>query len=363
MKINLKNEQGITLVALIITIIVLVILAAITISVAFNSGIINTAVNGTVNYATAQRDEQVTFDKLDENLQDIISRIESYNIGGRTPFGALDNTKKEASDGDWYIPKGFIEAEDSGKTIKEGKVIKDEAGNEWVWIPCYVDDGIVSSEALAIEYTRTNFKENDITNYTEILDSKDKASIKKYGGYYIGRYEAGADREVINGYEPSENTLDATREVLIQKDKHPYNLIIVADMKTKSESFAKDNRYDENKVYTKIVSSYAWDTAINFIQETEKYEDYGTNSPQGNYGGSSGRIVNTGLTTAVCNIYDMGGNLFECTSESYSINDFPYVYRGGGYNFSASDAPAGCRANGDGIAYPNMGFRLTLYLM
>ncbi|MCI9275913.1 MAG: hypothetical protein HFJ24_08405, partial [Clostridia bacterium] len=43
-----------------------------TINAAFNSGIIETAVNGAVNYADAQEQEKVTFDELDGNLQDIV---------------------------------------------------------------------------------------------------------------------------------------------------------------------------------------------------------------------------------------------------------------------------------------------------
>ena len=50
----LKEEKGITLVALIITIIVLIILAAVTIMSFRESGIINTAVNGKINYSKAQ---------------------------------------------------------------------------------------------------------------------------------------------------------------------------------------------------------------------------------------------------------------------------------------------------------------------
>ncbi|MCI8393566.1 MAG: hypothetical protein HFJ23_07445, partial [Clostridia bacterium] len=82
---KMRQEKGITLVALIITIIVLVILAAVTINAAFNSGIIDTAVNGAVNYADAQKKEQITFDDLDKNIQDIVNKIEDYNIGGNNP--------------------------------------------------------------------------------------------------------------------------------------------------------------------------------------------------------------------------------------------------------------------------------------
>ena len=56
-----------------------------TINAAFNSGIINTAVNGAVNYADAQKKEQITFDDLDKDIQDIVKQIEDYNIGGNNP--------------------------------------------------------------------------------------------------------------------------------------------------------------------------------------------------------------------------------------------------------------------------------------
>ena len=66
----------------ILTKIVLVILAAVTINAAFNSGIIDTAVNGAVNYADAQNKEKITFEDLDKDIQDIVKQIEDYNIGG-----------------------------------------------------------------------------------------------------------------------------------------------------------------------------------------------------------------------------------------------------------------------------------------
>ena len=74
--------NGITLVALIITIIVLVILAAVTIKAAFNSGIIDTAANGAINYADAQNKEKITFDDLDKNIQDIVDKIKDYGGSG-----------------------------------------------------------------------------------------------------------------------------------------------------------------------------------------------------------------------------------------------------------------------------------------
>lgn len=74
---EIKNENGITLVALIITIIVLIILAAVTIMSFKDSNLINTAVNGTINYANAQAYETKIMDDLYLTLSDKIEKIES----------------------------------------------------------------------------------------------------------------------------------------------------------------------------------------------------------------------------------------------------------------------------------------------
>ena len=67
---------------MIITIIILIILAAVTINAAFNSGIIDTAANGALNYADAQNREQITFDDLDKDIQDIVDKIKDYGGSG-----------------------------------------------------------------------------------------------------------------------------------------------------------------------------------------------------------------------------------------------------------------------------------------
>ena len=91
------------------------------------------------------------------------------------------------------------------------------------------------------------------------------------------------------------------------------------------------------KAKTKLVSSYAWDTTIAFLQKVNS--DYGSSSEEGNYtnttfsytditGASANKgtviqqvLVPTGQTTPVCNIYDMGGNVWEWTTESCSYHD------------------------------------------
>ena len=105
--------------------------------------------------------------------------------------------------------------------------------------------------------------------------------------------------------------------------------------------------------------------------------DYGNSSEEGNYNNTtfsytditgvskkkakySWVLVPTGQTTPVCNIYDMGGNVWEFTTES--CTDLPYARRGGVYGTDFADLPAGCRDDGIGYASADRGFRLTLFM-
>ena len=73
-----KKERGITLIALIVTIIVLLILAGVTISLAINNqGIFNKAKTAGNAYINAQTNEQTGLNTADEEMQNIMNQ---YNI-------------------------------------------------------------------------------------------------------------------------------------------------------------------------------------------------------------------------------------------------------------------------------------------
>ncbi|MBD9158502.1 MAG: hypothetical protein EGQ16_01440, partial [Clostridiales bacterium] len=72
--------------------------------------------------------------------------------------------------------------------------------------------------------------------------------------------------------------------------------------------------------------------------------------------------LNTGLTTAKSNIYDMGGNVAEFTTELNPNTSEAVVLRGGTFNYY-DIFPAGNRWDYDsGAAWPVFGFRFTLFL-
>ena len=69
-----KKERGITLIALIVTIIVLLILAGVTISLAINNqGIFNKAKTAGNAYINAQTTEQTGLNTADQEMQNIMN--------------------------------------------------------------------------------------------------------------------------------------------------------------------------------------------------------------------------------------------------------------------------------------------------
>ena len=273
------------------------------------------------------------------------------------------NTKVTYSDGEVWVPEGFKVAGDSASTVQGGIVIEDKAGNQFVWVPV----------ATIEDYKRTWYTGyGAFSGYSEALPEDEKTSVERYKGFYIGRYEAG-DKENTEA-KTLRSSNDVTKTVTIKANQAPYNYVTRTQAVSLAEGFATKQGY---KAKTKLVSSYAWDTTIAFLQKVNS--DYGSSSEEGNYknitfsytditGASQTKasgsevLVPTGQTTPVCNIYDMGGNVWEWTTESFSDTGGPYARRGGSYNSLFATYPAGYRRNISDDAYAVNGFRLTLFM-
>ena len=279
------------------------------------------------------------------------------------------NTKVTYSDGEVWVPEGFKVADDSASTVQGGVVIEDKDGNQFVWVPV----------ATLADYKRTWYTEYDsFSSYSEALPEDEKTSVERYKGFYIGRYEAG-DKESTGTTKATFRTdsSDTSNSVTIKADQVPYNYVTRTQAVSLAEGFATKQGY---KAKTKLVSSYAWDTTIAFIEKT--VNNYGSSSSQGNYSNTSvtykditdeskpektkaensSLLVATGQTTPVCNIYDMGGNVYEWTTESCSDMLYPYGRRGGSYYNNFANSPAGGRNFTSDNTNVGIGFRLTLFM-
>ena len=299
-----------------------------------------------------------TYEKQLDNLDEIRDEIN----GGSSGY-VKKNTEVTYPDGKVWIPEGFRISKDSASTVQGGVVIEDKDLNQFVWVPV----------ATLADYKRTWYTGwSSFSDYSEALPEDEKTSVERYKGFYIGRYEAGDKESTVAKTLRSSN--DVTKTVTIKANQAPYNYVTRTQAVSLAEGFATKQGY---KAKTKLVSSYAWDTTIAFIQKVNS--DYGNSSEEGNYkdiafsytditGASktkeknSSVLVPTGQTTPVCNIYDMGGNVWEWTTESSSSTYSPYAERGGGYDNGFASFPAGLRYDGSVNANVDTGFRLTLFM-
>ena len=374
--------KGITLVALVVTIVVLLILAGVSInSVLGDNGIIVKAKEAAETTAAAQEKEAMERNLLEKELENSL---------------ATPTPKPQPTDG-VKIPAGFYYV---GGTKTSGIVISDNVndkdkyknkavvgtdllGNQYVWIPCTTDntsselqytrtewgvevDGDDNSRAIKDELTLTDasvtYSDADTANGINADVSKEivaqikaeKASVAQYGGYYIGRYEVGKNSDTA----------------VVKYNQTPYASI------TWSTAYGLAKKIITNsEVNSYLCSSYAWDTAVNFIQNNSTAKNYATSiegfngnwnpqavkDPSGNVIKPAGtsQQLNTGLTTQFCNIFDMGGNEAEFTTELNPGTSETVVLRGG-YN---DYCPAGYRWDtGSGGADFRFGFRATLFL-
>ncbi len=309
---NLKNQKGITLVALIITIIVLIILAAVTIISVNNMQLVPLAINGTQNYSVAQENEGKLVNDITDLVLSAVDNIESWEYFKETKTVNGENgTSKNPT-----IPKGFRPISTPGAVWKKtgdqtdynnGLVIEDTEGNQFVWVPCYVEGGETVDKTVT-EYKqhvyagtaektddtgaiiedsgdggwKTNFYTKFGNNWKDDASTYGVESVKKYGGFWIGRYEAGVPENAsfYSKGEDGENYVygsskkNVTKET---KDGQEIKLKPVSKQEYLSWNFINqknaitlsEQMYEENdSIDSILIDSYAWDTVTQWISDT-----------------------------------------------------------------------------------------------
>ena len=375
-----KFNQGITLVALVVTIVVLLILAGVSLNLVLGeNGIISKAREASTKTVQAQQNSEIEMNLLEQELANATKEPDPaegvkmptgfYYVGGTKTSGIV--ISDNVNDKDKYKNKAVVGT--------------DLLGNQYVWIPCTTDstssklqyartewgveeDGDDNSRAIKDELTLTDasvtYSDADTANGINADVSKEivaqikaeKTSVAKYGGYYIGRYEVGKNGDTA----------------VVKYNQTPYASI------TWSTAYGLAKKIITNSEATSyLCSSYAWDTAVNFIQNNSTAKNYATSiegfngnwnpqavkDPSGNVIKPAGtsQQLNTGLTTQFCNIFDMGGNEAEFTTELNPGTSETVVLRGGVYYHGV--VPAGYRWDGNsGCADIGDGFRATFLL-
>ena len=386
---KLTQKKGISLIVLIVTIIVIIILAAAVILTISKNNPVSSAKEATFKedmsniqdelsmyLSKKYTDNPTSFEKSSVNLsgdsmvtelpstkkyKDKVSVVEGNLVINNSKansdekkwfnevIGNTSNVKKEwkntiASVEDGVpIPKGFTYKEGTKDT---GLVIQDEKGNEFVWVPATESTYRKDTSFPGVTPTRDDTLPNGIKDET--------ADVVKYGGFYIGRYEAG----IPEGDTSPSNKIGIP---VSKKDATVWTNINYTNAKASAENMIS-NEY----VQTGLLTGKAWDTVCHWIKSDDELKDSRT---YGNYINSlapanenSGTKRTAGFNEnwKVKNIYDLAGNVWEWTSEAYSSIS---ISRGGSYDYGGSDFPVSCRDR-DSASGANgvTGFRLRLYI-
>ena len=361
---DIKEPKGITLVALVITIIILIILAGISISIVLgDNGLIAKASKGVQAYNEEAIKEQGELGKIN-------SFIDGLGTESTTTTNPTTEPYKNP-----YIPTGFTHTEG---TWNNGYTIKNNTTNdEFVWVPCTLT---ATSETVAFArvlpttpMTSSNYSNdpNYVYNKYELRNFRDasgskaneiKTSVGTYGGFYIAKYEASKSND-------TENAIPRSLPNVV-----PWKNIYKSTAIAKAEAMLPETI---DGVKSALISGECWDTTLKWMVKTGNtgYDTDSTNkgwysnNKNNNSTNLTGKSVNTTGTTTpnkINNIWDMAGNVCEWTTEECDANVNGYsVYRGGDFSRSGAEHPAALRNYGDGehndFVYNTIGFRVVLY--
>ena len=352
-----------------------------------NNGVISRAKEAKNRYAEAQTNDEKQLEETSDWIDEMEKGIEKvdgvpipdgyYYVGGTKAKGLVISDKK--ADAGKY------------KTVTDGNIPQTELiGNQWVWVPVetpsslyttvaagqklagstgvkttkYTNSGIISGKTRVKPGDTSSNREPDIltdsglddTNYatagfsslanmaeTMVREYEEMiASLEKYKGFYIGRYELTANGEKTGATQTGVNWYTLYK-----------NCTTLAS---------------GSKVKTRMIWGLQWDATCNWLANSDPRYSITDSSTWGNYKNNTadghGTKQNTGSSESwkANNIYDFAGNCCEFTQEA--VGTSYRAYRGGGYFYGGSDSPASSRNGGRPTGTPSSyGSRPTLYLI
>ena len=281
----MKKNKGITLVALVVTIVVLLILAGLSINLVLgDNGIVKKAQDAKTKSAEASENDLKGMNGLIEQME---STLNGSGNGGKTEPDTVP-----------YLPSDDFHY-DTSTSVDTGLVIKDGSGNEYVWVvvprttavyaktglgkTTFTDADYTSIENDLKEYTKTyrgsisyldTWYEDDKNEgwltpgeYTELKNSMLK-SVYENGGFYVGRYEAGIGTNrtsieaQVNGKYPVPTTAPVTKA-----DAYPYTYVT----RTQAQNLASN--VNSGTKTSSLMFGVQWDLVLAFMHNKGNIAD------------------------------------------------------------------------------------------
>ena len=347
---NLSKEKGITLVALVVTIVILIILSTVAINAIFgDNGLIKRAeeAKNMTEGALKNENQEITNavaymnEILDENDKDELEDIRKvegvtipdgfYYVGGTKTEGIVISDNKED------LQRGTNH--DVAKTLK---------GNQFVWVPVENDNDFKRYDGYFMGDLESNIISGMFNNCSEPYTKgyatekaeydEMKNSVLENNGFYVGRYETGTKSNIERNEESG-----IEDKTVVKQGFKVYNYIAwsnsddmtneIGGAVEKAKKFAKDNNY--KSVTSTLIYGVQWDAIMNWIDPLYKNGSCDTNKSyvanstgRGNYNEEQntnpwkGNVTITGATEeySIKNIYDLAGNVYEWTMEAVNVN-------------------------------------------
>ena len=410
----MKNNKGITLVALVVTIVVLLILAGVSINLVLgNNGIIAKAQEAKTKQAEASQNDLKGMNSLIEQME---STLNGSGNGGKTEPETVP-----------YLPSDDFHY-DTSTSIDTGLVIKDGKENEYVWVvvprtaAVYKTTGLGKTTFTDADYTSI---EKDLKDYTSIYvtesgysdlyypDDKNVGwfadetaynnlknsmlkSVYENGGFYVGRYEAGIDTTAgtnrTSNTDKNSNgkyTMPSTTPVS-RADAYPYTWVT----RTQAQNLASN--VNSGTKTSSLMFGVQWDLILAFMHTKGNVSNNEINENSvnlGNYRDNIWNITNKNakysvedgnnyincpyekkqaenilLTTgssekfAHMNIYDIAGNVWEYTLENTGEANRPCSLMGSYYKYNGSVTVSTRQyLVATNYNFYDLGFRIVIY--
>ncbi len=469
------NIKGITLISLVITIIILIILAGVSINLVLGeNGLFTKAREAREKFLNARAEEEERIAELEMQIKDnenlpentektpagtevkvpskwltttpayvetetgeivkrevVTSNVRAiatgngeevpvpkgfYYVGGTIESGVVisDNIKDQNKYADYKpteevkegIPAGVAYNNDGTVNIENSEL----KGNQFVWIP------VTEENYKKVDWNKVNGNDYDSATWETQTHSSEFTQIKKYEGFYVGRYEAGTSGITLStnvdfsAQNTATNWVNDNFSIRDELSSHTLSGKITskageipyyhADYFTALKLC--NNMCQTEYVQSGLITGTMWDVILNFIIEGEDKAIVTTESYWGNYNEENSTVAYTSVqgryatvdandgnmtsafqpsdtsyhygirTTASTedvkknNLYDIAGNLWEWTQEaSYNNNTLEsYMLRGGGFHNAYYIYPTCYRAgNTVTSTYTHFGFRPALYIM
>ena len=291
-----SNQTGITLIALVVTIVVLLILAGVSINALFgNSGIIEKAKDAQNRMNNAQESDLNALNDLDKWIN---NQVNGTTGGGTTggddnpPTSDLPSVANETTP--YYPDETFTKDPDTN--LDNGLVIKDSIENEYVWIE--VPKSLYANSSYNTETTTGDQKPSSSTDYDKIeyclhkytdyyrngtkytdkyyseattgltsaqyteLKQKMLKSVYENGGFWIGRYEAGIETNRTASGTPTVAPL--SKRGTVENPIYPYTRITCSQAQTLTSQLSTGKSY-----ISSLMFGVQWDLVLKHIEVKE----------------------------------------------------------------------------------------------